>query len=113
MEIPSCASAVRNASNNNARPPAQKKNQYPCPLAKQANCSESFTTSGHASRHAKKHAAKKDAFFRVQQSLYTPATLEAGVEQQLANQQPPPPGADACHPGSDATIASIASQREQ
>ena len=39
-----------------------KKNQYPCPLAKHYNCSDFFTTSGHAARHAKKHTGKKDAF---------------------------------------------------
>jgi len=39
-----------------------KKNQYPCPLAKEYNCSDYFTTSGHAARHAKKHTGKKDAF---------------------------------------------------
>lgn len=39
-----------------------KKNHYPCPLAKQYNCSDHFTTSGHAARHAKKHTGKKDAF---------------------------------------------------
>ncbi|CAD0113495.1 unnamed protein product [Aureobasidium uvarum] len=39
-----------------------KKNQYPCPLAKVYNCSDFFTTSGHAARHAKKHTGKKDAF---------------------------------------------------
>ena len=39
-----------------------KKNQYPCPLAKEYSCSHFFTTSGHAARHAKKHTGKKDAF---------------------------------------------------
>jgi hypothetical protein len=39
-----------------------KKNQYPCPLAKEYGCSHFFTTSGHAARHAKKHTGKKDAF---------------------------------------------------
>lgn len=39
-----------------------KKNQYPCPLAKEYNCFDYFTTSGHAARHAKKHTGKKDAF---------------------------------------------------
>jgi hypothetical protein len=39
-----------------------KKNTYPCPLAKQYNCADHFTTSGHAARHAKKHTGKKDAF---------------------------------------------------
>jgi hypothetical protein len=46
-------------------PPANqrsKKNSYPCPMAKQFNCSDYFTTSGHAARHAKKHTGKKDAF---------------------------------------------------
>src|SRR5205814_790453 len=41
---------------------AGKKNQYPCPLAKEFACSDYFTTSGHAARHAKKHTGKKDAF---------------------------------------------------
>lgn len=59
---PSCASTVSNGSNNNARTVAPKKNQYPCPLAKLFNCSDYFTTSGHAARHAKKHTGKKDAF---------------------------------------------------
>jgi hypothetical protein len=39
-----------------------KKNSYPCPLAKTYQCSDYFTTSGHAARHAKKHTGKKDAF---------------------------------------------------
>nr|POE74782.1 transcription factor sp3 [Quercus suber] len=39
-----------------------KKNQYPCPMAKQFGCTDYFTTSGHAARHAKKHTGKKDAF---------------------------------------------------
>jgi hypothetical protein len=39
-----------------------KKNQYPCPMAKQVGCTDFFTTSGHAARHAKKHTGKKDAF---------------------------------------------------
>jgi len=38
-----------------------KKNQYPCPLAKQENCHDFFTTSGHAARHSKKHTGRKDA----------------------------------------------------
>ena len=50
------------AASNNARPVAPKKNQYPCPLSKQFNCADYFTTSGHAARHAKKHTGKKDAF---------------------------------------------------
>lgn len=31
-------------------------------MAKQYNCNDFFTTSGHAARHAKKHTGKKDAF---------------------------------------------------
>jgi hypothetical protein len=42
--------------------PRPKKNSYPCPMAKQYNCHDYFTTSGHAARHAKKHTGKKDAF---------------------------------------------------
>lgn len=42
--------------------PRSKKNSYPCPVAKQYNCTDHFTTSGHAARHAKKHTGKKDAF---------------------------------------------------
>lgn len=56
---PSRISAVSNTSN--AKVP-QKKNQYPCPMAKQIGCTDFFTTSGHAARHAKKHTGKKDAY---------------------------------------------------
>jgi len=58
---PSRVSTV-SAASNSARPAAPKKNQYPCPLSKQFNCADYFTTSGHAARHAKKHTGKKDAF---------------------------------------------------
>jgi len=62
--------AVANASVPPPPPPAApiepafkvpKKNHYPCPVSKQYDCSEHFTTSGHAARHAKKHTGKKDA----------------------------------------------------
>ncbi|KAK4506688.1 hypothetical protein PRZ48_000421 [Zasmidium cellare] len=56
---PSRVSTVSAQSNNKAAP---KKNQYPCPMAKQVGCTDFFTTSGHAARHAKKHTGKKDAF---------------------------------------------------
>ena len=55
---PSRVSTV--SAQSNQKPP--KKNQYPCPMAKQVGCSDFFTTSGHAARHAKKHTGKKDAF---------------------------------------------------
>ncbi|KAF2715829.1 hypothetical protein K431DRAFT_236854 [Polychaeton citri CBS 116435] len=50
------------AASNSKQPQQQKKNQYPCPMAKQVGCNDYFTTSGHAARHAKKHTGKKDAF---------------------------------------------------
>lgn len=53
-------SADRQPSSSAPKLPA-KKNQYPCPMAKQYNCTDYFTTSGHAARHAKKHTGKKDA----------------------------------------------------
>ncbi|EME50223.1 hypothetical protein DOTSEDRAFT_68933 [Dothistroma septosporum NZE10] len=56
---PSRVSTVSQQSNNKNQP---KKNQYPCPMAKQVGCTDFFTTSGHAARHAKKHTGKKDAF---------------------------------------------------
>lgn len=56
---PSRVSTVSVTSNNK---PPQKKNHYPCPMAKQFGCTDYFTTSGHAARHAKKHTGKKDAF---------------------------------------------------
>ncbi|KAF2401367.1 hypothetical protein EJ06DRAFT_529504 [Trichodelitschia bisporula] len=39
----------------------QKRTQFPCPLAREYNCHDHFTTSGHAARHAKRHTGKKDA----------------------------------------------------
>ena len=56
---PSRVSTVSATSNPKSQP---KKNQYPCPMAKQVGCTDFFTTSGHAARHAKKHTGKKDAF---------------------------------------------------
>ncbi|KAF7195586.1 Transcription factor Sp3 [Pseudocercospora fuligena] len=55
-------SRVSNASAQSNSKAPQKKNQYPCPMAKQVGCNDFFTTSGHAARHAKKHTGKKDAF---------------------------------------------------
>ncbi len=60
---PSLTSAPeRRLSSPAPRPAPSKKNQYPCPMAKQLGCTDYFTTSGHAARHAKKHTGKKDAF---------------------------------------------------
>ena len=38
--------------------PVRKK--YPCPHAKLHNCTDKFTTSGHAARHGKKHTGEKN-----------------------------------------------------
>ncbi len=56
---PSHVSTLSATSNPKSQP---KKNQYPCPMAKQVGCTDFFTTSGHAARHAKKHTGKKDAY---------------------------------------------------
>lgn len=53
------------------QPRQQRKNSYPCPVSKQYNCSEYFTTSGHAARHAKKHTGKKDAICPECQKAFT------------------------------------------
>ncbi|GAB7348507.1 hypothetical protein MBLNU459_g6909t1 [Dothideomycetes sp. NU459] len=58
----SSANASASASASASKQVSTKKNQYPCPLAKQIGCTDFFTTSGHAARHAKKHTGKKDAF---------------------------------------------------
>ncbi|PNS21500.1 hydrogen peroxide stress regulator 1 [Sphaceloma murrayae] len=60
-DSPTSDSRVSNASAASAPKQTTKKSQYPCPLAKQFNCSDYFTTSGHAARHAKKHTGRKDA----------------------------------------------------
>jgi len=57
--------SISDQASTSSKGPAKqqtKKNSYPCPLAKQYNCQDHFTTSGHAARHAKKHTGKKDAF---------------------------------------------------
>lgn len=59
QQSPTAASA--NGTGASAKQPG-KKNQYPCPLAKEYSCNNFFTTSGHAARHAKKHTGKKDAY---------------------------------------------------
>ncbi|KAK5717927.1 hypothetical protein LTR15_008769 [Elasticomyces elasticus] len=59
---PTEASLLANIPSASSAKSQGKKNQYPCPLAKQIGCNDYFTTSGHAARHAKKHTGKKDAF---------------------------------------------------
>jgi len=62
-QIRSSASPSSDAHASNGSKLLQpKKNQYPCPMAKEYQCTDYFTTSGHAARHAKKHTGKKDAF---------------------------------------------------
>ncbi|GAB7339070.1 hypothetical protein MBLNU457_5726t1 [Dothideomycetes sp. NU457] len=55
-------SSDAHATNGASKLLQPKKNQYPCPMAKEYQCTDYFTTSGHAARHAKKHTGKKDAF---------------------------------------------------
>ncbi|KAI9870171.1 MAG: hypothetical protein M1830_004569, partial [Pleopsidium flavum] len=40
--------------------PMTKRNKYPCPHASRFNCTDTFTTSGHAARHGKKHTGEKN-----------------------------------------------------
>ena len=54
---PTSSKSGSKASNNSANQPKKK---YPCPHAKQANCKDTFTTSGHAARHGKKHTGEKN-----------------------------------------------------
>jgi transcriptional regulator NrdR family protein len=61
-DSPASASEPSRAAAQSSSKAPTKKNQYPCPMAKQVGCSDFFTTSGHAARHAKKHTGKKDAF---------------------------------------------------
>ncbi|KAF2094589.1 hypothetical protein NA57DRAFT_80389 [Rhizodiscina lignyota] len=62
VPAPAPASPSKSESKaGSAGKPASKKNHYPCPMAKQYNCPDYFTTSGHAARHAKKHTGRKDA----------------------------------------------------
>ncbi|KAI4248078.1 MAG: hypothetical protein L6R40_001167 [Gallowayella cf. fulva] len=39
--------------------PTPTKKKFPCPHAVRHNCSDTFTTSGHAARHGKKHTGEK------------------------------------------------------
>ncbi|KAG8533230.1 uncharacterized protein KY384_002013 [Bacidia gigantensis] len=55
---PSKSAAANSPSNSNAAGPPKKK--YPCPHATAFNCSDTFTTSGHAARHGKKHTGEKN-----------------------------------------------------
>ncbi|CAF9935718.1 MAG: hypothetical protein ALECFALPRED_006529 [Alectoria fallacina] len=56
------ASQTATANGHNAtaskNPPMKKK--YPCPHAVRHNCTDTFTTSGHAARHGKKHTGEKN-----------------------------------------------------
>ena len=40
--------------------PKTAKKKYPCPHAARYNCTDTFTTSGHAARHGKKHTGEKN-----------------------------------------------------
>lgn len=73
------------SSASSSQRPSQKKNSYPCPVSKQYNCSEHFTTSGHAARHAKKHTGKKDAICPECNKAFT---RKDNMEQHRRTHQP-------------------------
>lgn len=52
------ATTEKPASPSSASKPAKKK--YPCPHAQRYQCTDTFTTSGHAARHGKKHTGEKN-----------------------------------------------------
>ena len=60
---PSTSAAIKTdpttpITTSNKTPTAKKK--YPCPHATRFNCTDTFTTSGHAARHGKKHTGEKN-----------------------------------------------------
>ena len=63
------ATSPSDTSNNSAPKIAKKK--YPCPHAVKYNCSDTFTTSGHAARHGKKHTGEKNIHCPVCDKAFT------------------------------------------
>lgn len=57
------------ASGSTGGKPAKKK--YPCPHAARYNCTDTFTTSGHAARHGKKHTGEKNILCPVCSKAFT------------------------------------------
>jgi len=83
-----------------ASKPPSKKNTYPCPLSKEYNCTDFFTTSGHAARHAKKHTGRKDAICPDCNKAFT---RKDNMEQHRRTHQN---GRNVAKPGSDASSSS-------
>ncbi|MCJ1394712.1 hypothetical protein MMC18_007592 [Xylographa bjoerkii] len=54
---PSTAQSVSTPTNTTSK---IGKKKYPCPHATRYNCTDTFTTSGHAARHGKKHTGEKN-----------------------------------------------------
>ncbi|KAL8948635.1 MAG: hypothetical protein Q9183_007671 [Haloplaca sp. 2 TL-2023] len=55
----SAATQTSNAASPASTTPTPAKKKFPCPHASRFNCSDTFTTSGHAARHGKKHTGEK------------------------------------------------------
>jgi hypothetical protein len=66
---PVTATSPSDTSNNSGPKTAKKK--YPCPHAAKYNCSDTFTTSGHAARHGKKHTGEKNIHCPVCDKAFT------------------------------------------
>ncbi|KAK3683156.1 hypothetical protein LTR37_020495 [Vermiconidia calcicola] len=96
---PSHLSTVSATSNSKAQ--QLKKNQYPCPMAKQVGCTDFFTTSGHAARHAKKHTGKKDAFCPECNKAFT---RKDNMEQHRRTHQNGRSGASRSSNGDDSKV---------
>ncbi|KAL8704819.1 MAG: hypothetical protein Q9201_002051 [Fulgogasparrea decipioides] len=58
-EKPNLHSAGTQTSSTSPTEPKPAKKKFPCPHAARYNCSDTFTTSGHAARHGKKHTGEK------------------------------------------------------
>ena len=54
---PASSTPEKNPPNSGAK---TAKKKYPCPHAQKYNCTDTFTTSGHAARHGKKHTGEKN-----------------------------------------------------
>lgn len=58
--LPTSATQSTPGSNPSSNTKAPAKKKYPCPHAQRFNCTDTFTTSGHAARHGKKHTGEKN-----------------------------------------------------
>lgn len=58
-------------SPTSSNPPLPPKKKFPCPHAAKFSCSDTFTTSGHASRHGKKHTGEKSVICPTCKKAFT------------------------------------------